>query len=583
MTIVEKKGQPHEDRNARTGVPLPRWDRALHHPAGQEMGYFGEKDKGRHRMSSKPGINYFTNKTVKEVAFLVAIFAFSLAVRAIGIKHGFPLLTHPDEGFSFQPVLHMTTYRTLNTGYFNRPDQIMSMVNLVYLNVLSYLKFGENVAQAFPKHYLSFYAYARFLIAILGSFIPVVAYKIGKEFKPVFGIYAALVFAAFPSYVLHSLFITPDIPITLFTLIVMYFSVRYLKEGKNKFLYFAILFAAINTAEKFPGVISLSIVLGAVLINSLRQDKRPLTAQLWPIFKKFLLVFLLFIVALLIVAPFLFIEYRAVIDALVFESRSSHLGADNLGWLGNLWFYVTAFSSWMNILAFVFIGFGLYAMIKWRKASSLLLLYGILYWIILSALSLHWERWALPMYITPLFLIAVGINFLLIKVNNHRLLKWVATFFLTVFFTLQLITTVHTSIRMTFTDTREVALNYCNEMGITAENSLFEGYTPLQPQHPKTIFNEYEEITYDIRYIVLSSSMFGRYYREPNVYEREILIYEDIRNNNSLLARFEPDMLEENLFNELNDIMFYLSHIFKSNSEKRLEGPIIEIYQVVNR
>ena len=534
-------------------------------------------------MSSKPGINYFTNKTVKEVAFLVAIFAFSLAVRAIGIKHGFPLLTHPDEALIFDRVFNMTLARTLNPGNFNRPNQILYLINFFYLNFLSYLRFGENFANAFHKYYLSFYAYSRFLISVFGSMIPIVAYKIGKEFKPKFGVPAALVFTLFPSYVMHSLFITPDILITLFTLLVMYFTIQYLNRQEEYLLNIAVIFAAINTAEKYPGLISLGIVFLGIILNAVDHPDHSLRKSFRSIFRKSLKATLLFIFILFLVAPYLFIEYEAVIKAIIVESGPTHLGADNLGWLGNLWFYVTAFSSWVNMLAFVFIGFGLYAMIKWRKASSLLLLYGILYWIILSALSLHWERWALPMYITPLFLIAVGINFLLIKVNNHRLLKWVATFFLTVFFTLQLITTVHTSIRMTFTDTREVALNYCNEMGITAENSLFEGYTPLQPQHPKTIFNEYEEITYDIRYIVLSSSMFGRYYREPNVYEREILIYEDIRNNNSLLARFEPDMLEENLFNELNDIMFYLSHIFKSNSEKRLEGPIIEIYQVVNR
>ena len=532
-------------------------------------------------MSSKPGINYFTNKTVKEVAFLVAIFAFSLAVRAIGIKHGFPLLTHPDEGFSFQPVLHMTTYRTLNTGYFNRPDQIMSMVNLVYLNVLSYLKFGENVAQAFPKHYLSFYAYARFLIAILGSFIPVVAYKIGKEFKPVFGIYAALVFAAFPSYVLHSLFITPDIPITLFTLIVMYFSVRYLKEGKNKFLYFAILFAAINTAEKFPGLISLSIVLGAVLINSLRQDKRPLTAQLWPVTKKFLLVFLLFIVALLIVAPFLFIEYRAVIDALVFESRSSHLGADNLGWLGNLWFYVAAFSSWVNMLAFVFIGFGLYAMIKWRKASSLLLLYGVLYWIILSALSLHWERWALPMYITPLFLIALGITQAITMTKNKPILRISAAALVVIFLFVQAIGTLHVPVRLLFTDTRFASLTYLEGEHITPDQSIYEGYTPFYPHGPKLIFDQDVLDNEDIHYIILSSRMYERYYAEPARYADEINVYEQIRNDHQLIKRFEQSPPADQLLEKIDDLRYFVQNFGPRPIPGRFTGPTIEIYRVV--
>ena len=72
----------------------------------------------------------------------------------------------------------------------------------------------------------------------------------------------------FPSYVLHSLFITPDVPITLFTLLVIYFTLRYLVKNDEKSIYIAAAFAAINTAEKYPGLISLGIVILGILIKS---------------------------------------------------------------------------------------------------------------------------------------------------------------------------------------------------------------------------------------------------------------------------------------------------------------------------
>ena len=91
----------------------------------------------------------------------------------------------------------------------------------------------------FRKHFLTFYTYGRLLIAIFGSLIPVFAYKIGKEIKPKFALPAAFVFAAFPLYIQYSVYIASDLPITLFTLIVLYFSLRFINTNQQKFLILA--------------------------------------------------------------------------------------------------------------------------------------------------------------------------------------------------------------------------------------------------------------------------------------------------------------------------------------------------------
>ena len=113
---------------------------------------------------------------------LVSLFLCSLLIRRIGVKHGFPLLTHPDESVIIDRVVHMTLERTLNPGNFNRPNQILYLLNFLYLNILSFIRFGEHLGAAFPKYYLNFYAYARFLISIMGAMIPVIAYKMGTNF-----------------------------------------------------------------------------------------------------------------------------------------------------------------------------------------------------------------------------------------------------------------------------------------------------------------------------------------------------------------------------------------------------------------
>jgi len=455
-------------------------------------------------------------------------------------------------------------------------------LNFLYLNILSFMRFGEHLGAAFPKHYLNFYAYARFLISIMGAMIPVIVYKIGNEFRNKFGLFAALVFALFPSYVLHSLYITPDVPITLFTLLVIYFTVRYLNRGEKFSIYLATLFAAITTAEKYPGLITITIVWAGIIINYFQNPEHSKLTKIWPLVKRLTCFSLIFVFTLFIVAPFIFIEYQQVIEALLRESRTTHLGADNLGWGGNLFFYLRSFCSWTNLLSILFIGSGIYALIKNREKSHLLLFYGTIYWIALSVLSLHWERWALPMYITPLFLTGMGINFLWELPKKNVIVKYLAPLSIVIFLIAQFIFTLHIPTSMMFTDTRLIALSYAEERGITPENSLYEGYTPFLPGHPRTIFNEFNENACIANFIILSSSMFGRYYREPDRYQKEILIYENIRNNNLLLVKFDPQLHYNGFSNKLSDILFYFDYRIRATDKTRLKGPVIEIYQVEN-
>jgi len=528
-------------------------------------------------------LNNFSNKSKwKELIIIASIFCFSMLIRIIGLMHGFPLLTHPDEAISLYPVLKMTSERWLNPGVFNRPDQIMSYLNLVYLNIISFIQYGEDFAIAFLKHTLNFYFYARILISFLGSLIPVLAYKIGKELKSGSALIIALVFTFFPSYTLHSLYITPDIPITLFTLVVMFFTIRYLNENNRKFIYFATVFAAINTAEKYPGLISLGIVFLGILINNLEHSELSIKARLFRLIKQVLIMTLVFIGVLFIVAPFLFIEYKNVIDALLFESRGTHLGADNLGWWGNLSFYIQSFSSWTNILTVIWVGLGIFTLFKSKDKVGYILFYGVFYSVIMSALSLHWERWALPMYITPLLLTSIGISFTWRQAKRVPKVKYIAIAIICVFFFYQLVFTIYTPIKMSYLDTRVKALDYCHDHNITTENTIFEGYTPLYPQGPLTIFNINTKQSETVDYIILSSKMFDRFYSEPIRFEKQVTFYDSIRKEQQLIAKFEPSPQVSNIYDRVDDIDYSIKDFLDLLDETRYRGPVIEIYQIMN-
>jgi hypothetical protein len=119
-------------------------------------------------------------------------------------------------------------------------------------------------------------------------------------------------------------------------------------------------------------------------------------------------------------------------------------------------------------------------------------------------------------------------------------------------------------------DTRNAALGYVTEIGATKENTLYEGYTPFNPTGPATIFGGLEDsittpMNQDLKYIILSSSMYSRFYAEPDKYGKEITIYEAIKANKTVLREFEPVMVSEssndlkNIMNSLKNIAGYLS------------------------
>ena len=516
-----------------------------------------------------------------EWTFLILIFLISLAIRRIGLKHGFPLLTHPDEGDVINPVLHMTREHTLNPGEFAHPDQILHYLNLIYLNLLSFILFGENVASAYSGYYLNFYFYSRFLVSVMGSLIPIVAYKIGKEFNPKLSVTSALVFAFFPVYTKYSLFITPDVPITLFTLLVIYFAIRYFKTNIEKYIVLATIFSAVNTAEKFPGLVSLAIVIITVGFQILSNKDDPTPQKIRFFFIRSAKLSLIFLITLFIVAPFLFLDYQSVLAAIKYEAKPYHLGGDNLGFCGNLCFYVQTIYLYVGVPGIFLFLVGSFTFIKRFSKQSILLLYGFFYWVILSMLALHWERWALPMYIAPLFIIVFGISFLLEKKEKNSVAINVISALLISFFLIQQsIYTLYIPIQKKFTDTRVVSTEYCDLIGINRDNSIYEGYTPLQPNFPTKIFDDFYEKVPNKDFVLLSSIMYNRYFAEPERYQDSIDIYNEIRDSYPLIKQYIPSPYEEGTLGQLENILYFIKYRLGLTDEVRYSGPTIEIYQI---
>ena len=526
------------------------------------------------------------NPKVKEILFLTFLFTISFLFRRIGLKYGFPFLTHPDEPTSLTPVYQMTVNRNLNPGDFNQPDQIHFFLYLIYLNLVSFIKFGKSFADTFFQNQLVFFFYARLMIAVIGSIVPIIAFKIGKEFRFDFSIPAGLLFAFFPHYIVHSHYISADTTITLLTLLVILFSVKYLKQRQDKQIYIATIFAAINTAEKYPGLLSYGIVIVTLFLSVLDKKSTGSKFNFQIFIKKLLFTAGLYLFSLFVIAPNIFIEYGQVIDALIIESRSTHLGADNLGWGGNILFYIKQFVAESNLLVIIFIFAGLFVVTKIKNLTGILLLYGLAYCVILSRLSLHWVRWALPMYTAPLLLasLAIGYTWTLIKDSNKKIIKYLFIAIVSTAILQQAISGLADSSRMGFIDTRIAALNYCNENGITPENSIYEGYTPFTPNSYDVIFDtNIDELGNPIEYVILSSNMYNRFYYEADRYVDEVKFYENIEREFTLIKEISPTPATTNIKESFEDITFYVLRYINRIQDDRYTGPTIKIYEIKNQ
>jgi len=125
-----------------------------------------------------------------------------------------------------------------------------------------------------------------------------------------------------------------------------------------------------------------------------------------------------------IFAPHLFFKLDQIREILIYESRSTHLGADNLNWFGNMLFYLKVFINSAGWIVFLFALAGMILSVASKQPAMLLLYFGAGYWVALSKLGLHWERWSLPMMITPLLLAAFSVTKLWETIKSRKTSKY---------------------------------------------------------------------------------------------------------------------------------------------------------------
>jgi 4-amino-4-deoxy-L-arabinose transferase-like glycosyltransferase len=518
---------------------------------------------------------------------LTAIILGGASARLLGGNWGLPLEFHPDEHVIVYGAIDMARRHSFEPPLYFRPDHVeMQLSNLAYL-AYGYLFHGSSPGSLYASDPAPFIFISRTITACFGIAMIVVAYLIGKRFTRAIGVLAAFLVAFFPMYVDESHFATPDVPLSLTLMIVILGCMRYLDSPSWGNLLLASFGVSVSIAIKYPGalgsiMIAITVITGAVRTRAwsriLVHGAGALAAVVGFLF---------------VISPVLFTNINVAWSSMTAEAGNTFPGADGLGWTGNMGFYAQTFATTVGIILLVCFALGVLWSVRLRLVQSLPLWLGAIYWVLLSAIPLHWPRWGLPMYLTPLLIAPIGAYYSFRYLLERRAapwLRWGAVGLGAVMSANLMAGSVAATASYRAPDTRTVATQYFAVHGVDTTNTIYEGYTPLFPGEPKAIFNEFKYVngrlvlsstghgSSRIRYVALSSYMYARYLGDPR-YASKQRFYAMLKEQFPLLMTFYPatrrnaTVLEgTNIWNALD----YVGQVARGG----LCGPNIELYEI---
>ncbi|MCR2801718.1 glycosyltransferase family 39 protein [Microbacterium sp. zg-Y818] len=470
-----------------------------------------------------------------------------------GITWGLPVPLHADEWVVVEGAIDMAARNSFEPPYFMRPDHLEMQLSYLLFQAWSHLVLGVSPEVAFASDVAPFYALARAVTAVLGTAMVPVAYLIGREYARSVGVLMALAVAVFPPFVAHSRVATPDIPLTFAVMIAILGAVRYIRTQSWRDLALGTFGVAVGVTAKYPAALAAVVIVYAVIYAALRSRRPAL------IVTRGLGTLGMFLGMTFLLSPTLFTNIAEVRRQLFQQNSTGHLGADGLDWGGNLAFYARDFFSEGGVLLTVFAVAGLCA-ILWRRVwSALPLLVGIAFWVAISALTLHWARWGLPMYITPVLLAGIGVvavyraaAALGRRAENAppaaRRAPAVTVAVLAAISGASLLLSSTVGLLVALApDTRALAERYLKTHGITADQVISDGYTPFLPAGARSVLSDLtvddgvlrsRHEGEDRTYVLTSSTMAGRHLRAAGT--EGATVYSAIAEELPVLEQWQP-------------------------------------------
>lgn len=426
---------------------------------------------------------------------LALLFTLALILRIVGAGWGMPHGNlHPDEGLIFEQAFQCALNRDFEVHDYYRPNHVSIKLNtLLYIGIqeLYFAPQGQgDIILNYNEHFALFITASRVLTALLGVGVVILAYFIGLFWGRWQALFAALLFAVFPSFIEHSHYITPDIPLLFFLMGVLWAALRYQWKPSVSMLFWMSFLTALATCEKYPGAYGCAVIAVTVCATHI---KKPVM-----IIRDGCLAILFFLLGILAVSPVLLIDLRTVLEVMAGQNKQYHLGADGLNFGETLLFYAQTTGVHLGLLLTVSSIYGMVKSFRKNRKPTIILLSFLAYIVPISTLSIHWERYTLPIYAAGLLFGAFGAFYLtedlqglLKKIPQGHLIAYPVLFFLPVCSLLAGAIAVSGSFLAP--DSRILLQETFAEMGISKQNTAHDCNTPLDPGGYYGVFADFED------------------------------------------------------------------------------------------
>ena len=519
---------------------------------------------------------------------LAGIVTAAAAVRIPGVLWGLPTELHPDEPVITNNAIDLVHRNSITPHVFDRPDHLEILLSSFAYRIFAWLAASTSATADFAAHPSHYLAISRCITVAFSLVAIPLAWCIGRRFGTVTAVAAALLIAFFPPFVANSSYATPDMPLTCLMLAAILASMRYLERPTVVRLAIASAAVGVGVTIKYPAAIAGAIVgtvVVTVMVRSRDWRRGVRHVLLSPVF---------FLGTVFVVSHALITDFSAVRYQLQHQRGSDHLGAEALGWPGNLAYYAKDYASWAGIVLLALTAVGVWYCVRERAVHALPLLLGVVYWIALSTVPAHWERWALPMFLAPLLFAAVGAG----EVARWTQVAWrrgslrprlriaVPATILVALAALQLFAgSALVAAGFAGSDTRLAARSAFRAAGVDQYSAIYDGYTPIAPGGPGSISVNVKIADGQLyivgrsgaRFVVTSSTMYGRYTRAR--YPAIWLVYQQVRGQMPVLQQWTPVAVPSPSIFEPFAIVRDVRYVYRV-AQGGDTGPTMAVYEI---
>jgi 4-amino-4-deoxy-L-arabinose transferase-like glycosyltransferase len=345
----------------------------------------------------------------RETLLLLAILLLAAGLRLWHLDFGLPALNDPDEPVFIMTALDMLREGRLNPGWFGHPATLLFY--LLALVIVGVAALGELLGRWSGSDAFVAAVFAdpgvlvlpmRGLSVVFGVTSVWLTWRLGRRVAgPGTGLAAALLLACNTVHVELSQLIRTDMLATALMGWSMLHALAATEDSRRRHHVWAGIAAGLACAAKWPAVLVLVAPAAAILWRA-RSDARAL--RLLPVAP------IVAVVTLLLVSPYLLLDYPTVLRDLTAEARPVHPGATGYGFLGNLGWYVryplAGSFGWAGL---ALIAVGAIGICRRPAAAVVLLPTAAAIVLALASQALVWERWIVPVLPIAAILAAIGL------------------------------------------------------------------------------------------------------------------------------------------------------------------------------